>query len=45
MQKAMQLLKQRNKKLVDIAPSVGYESNAAFSKAFRWVVGATLVNT
>ncbi len=40
MQKAMQLLKQRDKKLVEIAQSVGYESNAAFSKAFKRVVGA-----
>lgn len=40
MQKAMQLLKQRDKKLIDIARSVGYESDAAFSKAFKRVVGA-----
>ena len=39
MQKAMQLLEQRDKKLIDIAPSVGYESDAAFSKAFKRVVG------
>jgi AraC-like DNA-binding protein len=31
MQKAMQLLQQRDKKLVDVARSVGYESDAAFS--------------
>jgi AraC-like DNA-binding protein len=40
MQKAMQLLEQRDKKLIDIARSVGYESDAAFSKAFKRVVGA-----
>jgi AraC-like DNA-binding protein len=39
MQKAMQLLEQRDKKLFDIARSVGYESDAAFSKAFKRVVG------
>ena len=40
MQKAMQLLEQRDKKLMDVARSVGYESDAAFSKAFKRVVGA-----
>ncbi len=40
MQKAMNLLQQRDKKLIDIARSVGYESDAAFSKAFKRVVGA-----
>jgi AraC-like DNA-binding protein len=39
MQKAMQLLEQRDKKLIDVARSVGYESDAAFSTAFRRVVG------
>jgi len=39
MQKAMQLLQQRDKKLIDVARSVGYESGAAFSKAFKRVVG------
>jgi len=39
MQKAMTLLAQRDKKLIDIARSVGYESDAAFSKAFKRVVG------
>ena len=33
MQKAMQLLQQREKKLIDVARLVGYESDAAFSKA------------
>jgi len=40
MQKAMQLLQQRDKKLIDVARSVGYESDAAFSKAFKRVVGS-----
>ena len=40
MQKAMRLLEQRDKKLIDIARLVGYESDAAFSKAFKRVVGA-----
>jgi AraC-like DNA-binding protein len=40
MQKAIQLLQQRDKKLIDVARSVGYESDAAFSKAFKRVVGA-----
>ncbi len=40
MQKAMQFLEQRDKKLIDVARSVGYESDAAFSKAFKRVVGA-----
>ena len=41
MQKAMQFLEQRDKKLIDVARSVGYESDAAFSKAFKRVVGAS----
>jgi AraC-like DNA-binding protein len=41
MQKAMQLLEPRDKKLIDVARSVGYESDAAFSKAFKRVVGAS----
>ena len=40
MQKAMQLLQQRDRKLIDVARLVGYESDAAFSKAFKRVVGA-----
>jgi len=40
MQKAMRLLEQRDKKLIDVARSVGYESDAAFSKAFKRIVGA-----
>ena len=39
MQKAMHFLEQRDKKLVDVARLVGYESDAAFSKAFKRVVG------
>ena len=41
MQKAMQLLQLRDKKLIDVARSVGYESDASFSKAFKRVVGAS----
>lgn len=41
MQKAMQLLQKRDSKLADIARAVGYESDAAFSKAFKRVVGAS----
>jgi AraC-like DNA-binding protein len=40
MQKAMQLLEQRDKKLIDVAQSVGYETDTAFIKAFKRVVGA-----
>ena len=40
MQKAMQILQQRDKKLIDVARLVGYQSDAAFSKAFKRVVGA-----
>ena len=39
MQKASQLLQKDDQKLVEIAHSVGYESDAAFSKAFKRVVG------
>jgi len=42
MQKAMHLLEQRDRKLVDIARSVGYESDAGFSKAFKQAVDANL---
>ena len=41
MQKAMQYIRERDKKLIDVARSVGYESDAAFSKAFKRVVGAS----
>jgi AraC-like DNA-binding protein len=40
MQKAMRLLEQRDKKLIDVTRLVGYESDAGFSKAFKRVVGA-----
>ena len=40
MRKAMLLLERRDKKLTDVARSVGYVSDAAFSKAFKRVVGA-----
>ena len=33
--------RQRDKKLFEIAKSVGYESDAAFSKAFKRVLGVT----
>ena len=39
MQKALPLLQQGDKKLVEVAQSVGYESDAAFSKAFKRVLG------
>jgi AraC-like DNA-binding protein len=39
MQKAMKLLQRRDKKLIDVARLVGYDSDAAFSKAFKRVVG------
>jgi len=39
MQKAIQLLQKGDKKQFEIAKSVGYETNAAFSKAFKRVVG------
>jgi AraC-like DNA-binding protein len=41
MQKAVQLLRDPDKKLFDIAKSIGYESDAAFSKAFKRVIGST----
>ena len=41
MQKAVVLLKQEERKLAEVAQAVGYESDAAFSKAFRRVVGVT----
>ena len=39
MQKAIQLLQQPDKKLLEVAQLVGYNSDAAFSKAFKRVVG------
>src|SRR5579863_6045446 len=40
MQKAIQLLERRDKKLPEVARLVGYQSDAAFSKAFKRVVRA-----
>src|ERR1700733_7054007 len=40
MQKAIQLLERRDKKIPEVARLVGYESDAAFSKAFKRIVGA-----
>ena len=39
MQKAIPLLREAGGKLSDIAHAVGYESDAAFHKAFKRVVG------
>lgn len=38
MQKAASLLRKGDQKLIDVARSVGYDSHAAFSKAFKRVV-------
>src|SRR5260370_14186345 len=38
MQKAMQLIQKRYQKLINASRLVGYESDAAFSKAFKRVV-------
>jgi AraC-like DNA-binding protein len=35
MQKAATLLQKGDRKLIDVARSVGYDSDAAFSKAFN----------
>lgn len=39
MQRAIELLHKPGRKLVEVAQSVGYESDAAFSKAFKRTVG------
>jgi AraC-like DNA-binding protein len=39
MQKATILLKKGDRKLVEVAKSVGYDSDAAFSKAFKRMFG------
>lgn len=39
MQKATGLLQKSDKKLFEVAKSVGYDSDAAFSKAFKRVFG------
>jgi AraC-like DNA-binding protein len=41
MQKAVALLRKGDRKLIDVARSVGYDSDAAFSKAFKRVVSVT----
>jgi transcriptional regulator GlxA family with amidase domain len=41
MQKAIQLLGDANRKLADIAQQIGYDSDAAFNKAFKRVIGNT----
>ena len=41
MQKAIQLLRDDHRKLADIARHIGYDSDAAFNKAFKRVVGTT----
>jgi AraC-like DNA-binding protein len=41
MQKAIQLLHDGDRKLVDIAQSVGYQSDAAFSKTFKRTLGTS----
>jgi AraC-like DNA-binding protein len=40
MHKEMHLLQHRDKKLIEVARSVGYESDAAFSRAFKRAVGS-----
>ena len=40
MQKAIELLRDGDKKLIEVAHAVGYETDAAFSKAFKRIVGA-----
>ena len=39
MRKATALLQEEDKKLLEVAKSVGYDSDAAFSKAFKRVLG------
>lgn len=41
MQKAVQFLNQHDKKLVEVAQWVGYDSDAPFSQAFSRVIGLT----
>jgi AraC-like DNA-binding protein len=41
MQKAAALLQKGDRKLIDVARSVGYDSDAAFSRAFKRVVSVT----
>ena len=44
MHKATALLRRGNKKLFEVAKSVGYDSDAAFSKAFKRILGVTPAN-
>jgi AraC-like DNA-binding protein len=44
MHKATALLRRDNKKLFEVAKSVGYDSDAAFSKAFKRILGVTPAN-
>ena len=39
MRKATALLQEEDKKLLEVAKSVGYDSDAAFSKTFKRVLG------
>jgi len=39
MQKAIELLRDGDKKLIEVANAVGYETDAAFSKVFKRIVG------
>jgi len=41
MQKAIQLLRETNRKLADIARQIGYDSDSALNKAFKRVLGTT----
>jgi AraC-like DNA-binding protein len=41
MQKAAALLQKGDRKLIDVARSIGYDSDAAFSKAVKRVVSVT----
>ena len=41
MQKAIELLQSSDHKLIEVARAIGYESDAAFNKAFKRVVGDT----
>jgi len=38
---AARLLREGDKKLIDVAHSIGYDSDGAFNKAFKRIMGAT----
>ena len=40
MYKAAQLLREGDRKIAEVASLVGYESDAAFNKAFKRIIGA-----